>query len=364
MKINILLPHKDKFDKKEASSVSITVSNNMTLSKFKKDTLVFGQDVADPIYPENFFGIENPKWFFKSKNKNLADKMCQKIINTNSSEQLIEIHNRPYLINYIFSKIKVFPIILFLHNDPQTMKGSKSVFERKRILSKVKLILCVSIFIKNKFLEGIKNHNDKVFVLYNGINRKVESFPFKKNEILFVGRIVPDKGVHLFVNAISVVAKRFPDWSFFLIGSTHLGRNTLNSKFAQKIVNKFIIIGEQTNFTGFVSSNKVQKAMQSASIIVIPSIWEEPYGLVVSEAMSNGAAIITSNVGGIPEVLKNNGVLIDRIDEKKLIKEITRLVENPVLLKFYQKLAWDNFRHTSLKSSRSLDNFRKEVLFL
>ena len=46
--------------------------------------------------------------------------------------------------------------------------------------------------------------------------------------------------------------------------------------------------------------------MKSASIVVIPSIWEEPFGLVAAEAMSNGACIIASKVGGIPEIIKKN----------------------------------------------------------
>ena len=50
--------------------------------------------------------------------------------------------------------------------------------------------------------------------------------------------------------------------------------------------------------------------MKSASIIVIPSLWQEPFGLVAAEAMSNGICIIASKVGGIPEIIKKNGILI------------------------------------------------------
>ena len=57
--------------------------------------------------------------------------------------------------------------------------------------------------------------------------------------------------------------------------------------------------------------------MKTASIIVIPSIWEEPFGLVAAEAMSNGISIIASKVGGMPEIIRNNGVLIDNINYKK-----------------------------------------------
>ena len=58
----------------------------------------------------------------------------------------------------------------------------------------------------------------------------------------------------------------------------------------------------------------VKKKMKTASIIVIPSLWQEPYGLVAAEAMSNGICIIASKVGGIPEINNDNGILIENIN--------------------------------------------------
>ena len=55
MKINILLPYKEKFDNQKASSVSITVSNNMRYSNYLDDIRVFGQQTEDPIFKNNFW---------------------------------------------------------------------------------------------------------------------------------------------------------------------------------------------------------------------------------------------------------------------------------------------------------------------
>ena len=74
MKINILIPYKEKFDKKKASSVSITVSNNMRHSKFLDDIRVFGQNTDDPIFQKNFVGINYSLLSFKNKNNYLADE--------------------------------------------------------------------------------------------------------------------------------------------------------------------------------------------------------------------------------------------------------------------------------------------------
>ena len=84
------------------------------------------------------------------------------------------------------------------------MKGSKSIKDRKNILENCAAIFCVSEFIKKKFLEGIKKmkYFKKVHVLYNGVDRKIKKFPKKKKEILFVGRLVKEKGVDFYVEAI------------------------------------------------------------------------------------------------------------------------------------------------------------------
>ena len=60
--------------------------------------------------------------------------MTQIIAKDSDKKQLIEIHNRPYLIN-IITKENNFPVSLFFHNDPKKMKGSKSIKERKTILT-------------------------------------------------------------------------------------------------------------------------------------------------------------------------------------------------------------------------------------
>ena len=83
--------------------------------------------------------------------------------------------------------------------------------------------------------------------------------------------------------------------------------------------------------------------MQSTSIIVIPSLWEEPFGLVAAEAMSNGIAIIASDVGGIPEIVKNNGILIQDINQSKLESQLIELMQDTSKRNLFQKLAWNNF---------------------
>ena len=102
--------------------------------------------------------------------------------------------------------------------------------------------------------------------------------------------------------------------------------------------------------------------MKKASIIVIPSLWEEPFGLVAAEAMANGIAIIASKVGGIPEIIEKNGVLIKDISVEKLAKELSKMMTNNLNIVKYQKLAWQNFKLSSNASSMKLDKYREQIL--
>ena len=112
---------------------------------------------------------------------------------------------------------------------------------------------------------------------------------------------------------------------------------------------------------GFKNQNFVQDKMQSTSIIVIPSLWEEPFGLVAAEAMSNGIAIIASDIGGIPEIVKNNGVLIKDINKSRLKNELIELISNARKRRNLQRLSWNNFENFSETSSKKLDSFREFI---
>ena len=360
MNINILLPYKEKFTKDKASSVSITISNNFKYSNFKKNIFIYGQFVEKPMFPKNFVGIKNSWNFLKSKNMHNASEMCKKI-NDHNKSSIIEVHNRPYLIKHIKSKLKLSHVLtLFFHNDPLEMKGSKTTKERLNLISNLDKIYCVSKYIKNRFLEGISDEEKKVVVLHNGVKRNIKRAQKKKRKIIFVGRIVPEKGVHLFKDAINEIYELSDKWKFMIIGSPKLGEENFDN-FSKKIKIDFENLGSRAKMIGFVNATRINKIMQESSIIVIPSIWNEPFGLVAAEAMSNGLAIISSNVGGLPEIIGKNGILINDIDAKKISNSLMNLMTNDKLLEKYQKKSWNNFNLHSQKISLVLDSFRKSL---
>jgi glycosyltransferase involved in cell wall biosynthesis len=361
MKINILLPFKEKFDEKKASSVSITIKNNLNHSHYIDDIQVFGQKTENPLFKKNFWGFNYSFLSLKRKNCFLADQMLKVILNCDDKYQIIEIHNRPYLLDRVIKKTCKFPITLFFHNDPKTMRGSKSILEREKIIEQCAAIFCVSKYIRKQFLDGIKVNHNKVYVLHNGVDRTINKLPIKKKEVLFVGRLVFEKGVDLYVDSVSAVAKMFPDWNFGLIGSYRLGDNDNTNSYADKLIKKFKKIGNKAKFYGFKDHDFVQEKMKDASVIIIPSLWNEPFGLVAAEAMSNGIAIIASKVGGIPEIIQKNGILIENINQKKLENTLIDLIKNGKKRNTYQNKAWNNFKLSSKCSSDKLDEYRRFI---
>ena len=342
--------------------MSITVNNNLRYSEFKNNVKIFGQYVSNPMDKNNFFGIQKTLNFFKSNNKHLANEMC-KIINKNQKKiNLIEIHNRPYLVKYIKNKIEDSLLTLFLHNDPLTMKGSKSIQERKDILSVVSKVYCVSNFIKNKFLEGINKNKSKVVVLYNGVERSLKKFPKKEKSIIFVGRVVEDKGVHFYVDAIDHIYEHLKDWNFKIIGSPKLGNNLYKSTYSNEVLSKFRNIGKRTHVLGFLNQKRLKNLFRKSSIIVIPSVWDEPFGLVAAEGMANGLAIISSKKGGLKEVVGKNGLIIKDFSSKNIYESIRILTKDNKTLNLYQKLSWDSFRFNSKDISKTLDLYRRDIL--
>ena len=361
MFINILLPYKEKFSPNKASSVSLTVANNFEFSKYKKQIRIFGHNVENPMHKKNFIGIDNSWNFLKSKNQNLSDKMCEFINKENKKFQIIEIHNRPYLVNSIYLNLKnKNRMSLFLHNDPLEMKGSKTIEDRRNLLLKLDKIYCVSNYIKKRFLVGIKDDLDKIVVLHNGVLRTKKIMPKKLKQIIYVGRIVKEKGVDLFVDAIKEIHEDFKDWNFKIIGSPKLGINKLD-KFSIKIKKDFESIGKRAKMTGFINSKKLNKIMSETAVIVIPSVWNEPFGLVAAEAMSNGVAVISSNSGGLPEIIRDNGILIKNINSKKIARQLKKIISDTSLLMELQKKSWKNFDFDSKKISSKLDNHRQEL---
>ena len=359
MKIDVILPYKEIFSSTKASAVSLTVKNSIEFSEFKNDITVYGQHTNRPFY-KKFVGLKSNKIIHFSNNLSLIKKYI-KLTSLNKEKKIIEIHNRPYLFNYLSKKDNLNPIVLYFHNDPLTMKGSKTIKQRLNIIKKASGIVFVSEFIKNKFLTNIETKHNNIFVLPNGIKRDLKNLPKKQKKILFVGRLVKEKGVQLFVDAISEIINEFTEWEYIIIGTSKAGNEKLKTNFEKKVINDFLKLGKNAKYLGFVDNRKVKEIMNTSSILIVPSIWDDPFPLTALEGLASGQAVIASARGGLVEMLKDIGILINDINSKKLVQEMKKLMIDHKKLNDFQKKSWKDFIYQQEEVSKMQDKIRKTI---
>ena len=134
MTISILLPYKENYSPQYAGAVSLFVKDITKVSSYKKNILIFGNTDSNKKLSKNYVNLNLNKKIFQSTSKIYVETFLkyQKKINSN----LIEVHNRP---NYIKQIKKNFSrkLILYFHNDPLSMSGSKKKSERIYLLNNI-----------------------------------------------------------------------------------------------------------------------------------------------------------------------------------------------------------------------------------
>ena len=139
MKISILLPYKENFSPIYAGAVSLFVKDTTKLSKYKEYITVYGNTKLKKIYKLNYKNIFLKKILVQSGSKVYVSQFL-KYEKENPSD-IIEIHNRPNYFHLINVYKKNQKLVLYFHNDPLTMTGSRSVADRKKLLENATKII-------------------------------------------------------------------------------------------------------------------------------------------------------------------------------------------------------------------------------
>ena len=197
---------------------------------------------------------------------------------------IVEIHNRPLVFNILKKKL-ISNFIIYFHNDPLSMNGSKSAQERINLLNKVEKIIFVSEWVQKRFFIDLDQRLlNKTEVVYPSINKQNKLFK-KEKKIVFVGKLNPSKGYDIYRDAIIKILNEYPKWKAYSIGDEKR--------------NKPIIDHKNHIELGYLSHKEVLNFLSKAEIAVVPSRWEEPFGRSALEASSRGCATIISKRGGI-----------------------------------------------------------------
>ena len=349
MKISILLPYKENFSPNYAGAVSLFVKDITKISKYKKNIYIYGNTKFKKTFPLKYINLDLNKIFIESQSEKYIEKFVEE--EKKFKSDIIEIHNRPTYLSYLIKEnIRDVKYVIYFHNDPLSMRGSKTIKERIFLLKNCGNIIFNSQWSKKRFLEGIESkyyNSEKLIIIYQSSMKQKINFNIKKKWITFVGKLNRAKGYDIFGKTIIKILNKYKKWKAVVIGDE------------RREIMKFY--HKNLNLMGFQNHNTVLKILKKTSIAVACSRWNEPLGRTSLEASSNGCAVIISNRGGLPETI-TNGIILKKLDESELFKEIEFLIKNNSIRKKYQKLSNKNFIHTNIKSSNEVDIYRDILL--
>ena len=232
-------------------------------------------------------------------------------------------------------------------------------------------VICCSDYMVSHVRWAFGLPADKQIMIPNGVNADVYAgiektdltqfrikFALPEEKIvLFVGRLVYEKGVHVLVNAILKVLEKV-NAKFVIVGNGYM-KEQLSG------LVKSLGIAQKVLFTGFVDDETLRKLQICADVSVVPSLFE-PFGIVALEAMAAKSPIVVSDTGGLGEIVDHDvdGVKVYTNNPDSLAWGIIRVLTDEknaqrlrsnAYKKIQEKYNWDRI-------AQQTENIYKSVL--
>lgn len=267
----------------------------------------------------------------------------------------------------IICKFLKIPLILYTYENLTQVyeKRWKKYFGLSKIIENYTLSNTKAIICGNKTAQKIVKKNGftgKTIVLpITGIdltkfkkfknNSKTKFGLENKKVILYLGRIVEEKGIKDIIDSIKFVVKKHKNCVFLFVGDGP------DLKYFKEYSKKEGV-DEFTKFIKQINYNEVPKIMNASDIFVYPSQktknWEEQFGFSIAEALSCELPVITTNTGAIPEFFEENVFLIEEKSPKSIAKNIDLIFKG-------EKKKYNRNKYSINNIFKQTINFIKEV---
>lgn len=176
-----------------------------------------------------------------------------------------------------------------------------------------------------KYVNDTFHLGDKIQVIYNPCTTEILPEKYTKQHIiLYAGTVNKRKGYADMIKAFAKIASQYPDWKIVFAGNGEIDNG--------KKLAKELGIESQAQFLGWINGKDKDKAFKEASIFCLPS-YAEGFPMAVLDAWAYGLPVITTPVGGIPDIAKDgeNLLLFQPGDCDKLAIQMERLMTDETL---------------------------------
>ncbi|MCK0111963.1 glycosyltransferase family 4 protein [Ornithinimicrobium sp. F0845] len=241
-----------------------------------------------------------------------------------SAPSMVIAHNGPALVGMIPESHES---VLYAHNS---ILHTYSRRETSTALGRVDHIVCVSNYIAEVTSERLPHGlRDRIAVIHNGVDiARFQALPRQdrqdKLRVLYVGRVVPWKGVHVLIKAIRALER--DDLEVTILGSSGFDAAAPLTGYETRLRRVAENSKSKVQFMPFQPPAMVARIMREADVVVVPSVEPEPFGLTALEGLAAGATVVASDIGGLPEVVGKAGILIPPGDPAILAGVLERIV--------------------------------------
>ncbi len=305
--IAVVLPPREGFGPGRTGALGLLARRLVRTPGF--DTVVIGGKQDGPVFPGIAFQPVNPSaWTIGNTNLRYAAAAADALKPLKPA--LIEVHNRPEIALALAARLPAIPVCLILNNDPQAMREAATPAQRSEMLRRLTLVMTASDYLRRRLLDGISEPIRAPVVLHNCLDLTELPPPGPRERlILFAGRVVADKAPDVFVAACAAALPHLLGWRAQIIGADRFRFDSPDTPFVQSV--RGSAQAANVAMLGYRDHPDVLAAMARAAIVVVPSRWPEPFGLVALEALASGAALICAPRGGLPEVAGDAAVYAD-----------------------------------------------------
>lgn len=222
---------------------------------------------------------------------------------------------------------------LHMHTVPKSLYGMSD------LVSESKGLIVISEFVKRQMKEKFQIPEKKFFLMYNCLrdyffnntvangNREIQNRlkddVKDKKVVLFAGRLNKEKGIEEVILAVKQLNRK--DVVLLIVGSNFYKASIVGT-YEERLHSLSEGLRNQIIFTGYIDNEDMPIVYNMADVVVLPSMWDEPAGMTMIEAMASGCALITTESGGIPEYVGENGCILLKRDGH-LIDNITSEIE-------------------------------------
>ncbi|MDR0485023.1 MAG: glycosyltransferase family 4 protein [Alphaproteobacteria bacterium] len=337
--ILIILPKNNPLDSIKPKPVVSAMFPYTVYSQFVEDIRIFSPLTDNPNNQVNF------KLFPKANYNKLCIDEIQKLLDNNTLIPIVEVHQDVRLAGLIAKKFPQIKVSVIKHGDYFINRFKESLaimrlFYYRKYIRYLHSTYCISDYVLNSLLSGYPKIKNKIFTVYNTYGHILEEVEkkseiVKKNQIIFVGKPVPHKGIVEFISALPEVLKQHKDYTAIIVGAFFSKKEkyakTIEELMESSQIKELISSGRIVLFKNLTPTDVFSKMLES-KIAVVPTKTKEPFGLVCLEAHLAKCAVVSSKNGGLPEVSGDYALYLKSVLLEEIVSSIDYLIKNANVL--------------------------------